>query len=151
MLPYIHTNLSVAGSWISKLVDVIVSKRTVQIGISIIPNKNKMQTPCQINYIYVSYIYIYILFLKFSAFTFTCPKWMPSAHGSKLHLSDRQNAIQQTPLYSRKVSVLGVRCIGLHGLVHHAITLAFRTTSQTLLLFTLFGVLQLSFISSNKR
>ena len=30
-------------------------------------------------------------------------------------MSDRQNAIQQNPVYSRKVSVLGVRCIGLHG------------------------------------
>ena len=39
------------------------------------------------------------------------------------HLSDRQNAIQPHPVYSRKVSVLGVRCIGLHGLVHHAVTL----------------------------
>ena len=31
-----------------KLVDIMVSKRTVQLGISIIPSKNKLQTPCQI-------------------------------------------------------------------------------------------------------
>ena len=43
----------------------------------------------------------------------------------KFDMSDRQNAIQPDPVYSIKVSVLGVRCIGLHGLVHHAITLAF--------------------------
>ena len=43
----------------------------------------------------------------------------------QMHVSDRQNAIQPDPVYSIKVSVLGVRCIGLHGLVHHAITLAF--------------------------
>ncbi len=35
-----------------------------------------------------------------------------------------QNAIQPHPVYSRKVSVLGVRCIGLHGLVRHAVTFA---------------------------
>ena len=41
-----------------------------------------------------------------------------------INMSERQNAIQQNPVYSRKVSVLGVRCIGLHGLVCHAVTFA---------------------------
>ena len=42
----------------------------------------------------------------------------------EIYMSDRQNAIQQNPVYSRKASVLGVRCIGLHGLVCHAVTFA---------------------------
>ena len=53
------------------------------------------------------------------------PRW-PAArtNTTERHMGDRQNAIQQNPVLSRKVSVLGVRCIGLHGLVCHAVTFA---------------------------
>ena len=53
------------------------------------------------------------------------PRW-PAArtNTTERHMGDRQNAIQQNPVLSRKVSVLGIRWIGLHGLVCHAVTFA---------------------------